>query len=113
MPDLAFVRNTDAAWTNLQENLGSDHHIVALSIRIRAAPLRIFKYVDWDLFRKIRDEDESEYGALEDLLAQVKIDVERATKEISTDLRTPGWTRAWRISWRPRGLCWRGGKRKG
>ncbi|XP_072145614.1 uncharacterized protein [Dermacentor andersoni] len=37
----------------------------------------------------IRDEDESEYGALEDLLAQVKIDVERATKEISTDLRTP------------------------
>ncbi|XP_075553731.1 uncharacterized protein LOC142586366 [Dermacentor variabilis] len=89
MPDLAFVRNTDAAWTNLQENLGSDHHIVALSIRIRAAPLRIFKYVDWDLLQKIRDEDESEYGALEDLLAQVKRDVERATKEISTDLKTP------------------------
>lgn len=35
MPDLSFVRNAETTWANLQENLGSDHYIVSLSVKIR------------------------------------------------------------------------------
>lgn len=90
MPDLSFVRNAETTWANLQENLGSDHYIVALSVKIRTAPSRIYKYVDWDLFRKIRDTDELQYDTLSELFAQIRKDVEKATKEIPTDLEVTG-----------------------
>lgn len=37
-PDLSFTRNAEAKWSNLQENLGSDHYIIELRMEIIAPP---------------------------------------------------------------------------
>ncbi|XP_072143773.1 uncharacterized protein [Dermacentor andersoni] len=40
----------------LNEDLGSDHNIVATSVNVKSEPLRKFTIADWDQFRKIRKE---------------------------------------------------------
>lgn len=90
MPDLSFTRNAVVEWSNLQENLGSDHSIIELRMEIRAPPPRTYKYTDWDLFRQIRGEDESVHDTFSELLVQIQKDVEKATKEIVTEFDAPG-----------------------
>ncbi|KAH8024658.1 hypothetical protein HPB51_000286 [Rhipicephalus microplus] len=90
MPDLSFTRNAVVEWSNLQENLGSDHSIIELRMEIRAPPPKTYKYTDWDLFRQIRGEDESVHYTFSELLVQIQKDVEKATKEIVTEFDAPG-----------------------
>lgn len=70
--------------------MGSDHYITELRMEIIAAPPKTYKYTDWDLFRKIRGEDEAVYDTFSELLVQIQMDVEKATKEIVTDFDAPG-----------------------
>lgn len=85
-PDLTMVRNAEEpVWTNLQENLSSDHYISSLAIRVSSPPLRKFRVTDWDLFRNIRKQDETDYSSLEELFARLKEDVAASTKEVQTD----------------------------
>lgn len=87
-PDLAFVKNiTGAAWHNLQENLGSDHFITTISVKIDITPMREFKVTDWDAFRKLCKDDDTEYEKIDDLLARLKTDVQKVTRVIKTDQR--------------------------
>lgn len=87
-PDLAFVKNVaGTGWQNLQENLGSDHFIVAITLAVNAAPPREFKVTDWDAFRKLRKEDQDEYDSLDSLFARLKADANAATKVVKTNLR--------------------------
>lgn len=87
-PDLAFVKNAPGVeWHNLQENLGSDHYIVEISLPVSAAPQRAFKIVDWDAFRKRRKDDHEEYDTFADLVAKLKKDVAAVTKTVETDLK--------------------------
>lgn len=88
-PDLAFVRNVECPfWQNLHENLGSDHFIASISLDVKAPPPRVFKIVDWDAFRELRQSDEEEYDDLGQLLERLKADVKAATKVVETDLKT-------------------------
>ncbi|XP_037564586.1 uncharacterized protein LOC119444230 [Dermacentor silvarum] len=57
-PDLTFVKGVGpASWSNLHENLGSHHCILATSFEVSSSPPppREFRVTDWDLFRKIKD----------------------------------------------------------
>ncbi|XP_075539203.1 uncharacterized protein LOC142573872 [Dermacentor variabilis] len=86
-PDLAFVRNASGAgWQNLQENLGSDHFIVEITLTISTAPTREFKVTDWDAFRKMRKADQTDYDKLDSLFTRLQKDVQAATKVVKTDL---------------------------
>nr|XP_050046522.1 uncharacterized protein LOC126543446 [Dermacentor andersoni] len=87
-PDLAFVKNAPGAeWHNLQENLGSDHYIVEITLPVSAAPQRAFQIVDWDAFRKRRKDDHEKYESFADLVAQLKKDVAAVTRTVETDLK--------------------------
>lgn len=87
-PDLAFVKNAPGAgWRNLQENLGSDHFIVEITLTISAAPTREFKVTDWDAFRKLREADQTDYDNLDSLFTRLQKDVQAATKVVKTDLK--------------------------
>ncbi|KAG0445018.1 hypothetical protein HPB47_003208 [Ixodes persulcatus] len=56
-PDLTFVKNVGAvSWHNLNEDLGSDHNILATCINVKSKPLKEFTITDWDQFRKSREE---------------------------------------------------------
>lgn len=89
-PDLTFVKNiTEVAWQNLQESLGSDHFVITISVKVKAAPPREFRVTDWDVFRKIRKEDTEEYSSLSDLFERLKKDSEQATKVVSTEVEVP------------------------
>lgn len=77
-------------WSNLQENLGSNHSIIELRMEIRAPSPRTYKYTDWDLFRQIRGEDESVHDTFSEVFVQIQKDVEKATKEIVTEFDALG-----------------------
>lgn len=56
-PDLTFVKNVpDPDWLNTQENLGSDHFIVATTVKAGPSKLKgnKIKITEWDSFRDIR-----------------------------------------------------------
>ncbi|KAG0412376.1 hypothetical protein HPB47_010480 [Ixodes persulcatus] len=56
-PDLTFVKNVGAVSRhNLNEDLGSDHNILATCINVKSKPLKEFTITDWDQFRKSREE---------------------------------------------------------
>lgn len=98
-PDLTFVRNVGEGtvrWTNLKENLGSDHFIVATDFV--AGPTKAgcgtqLRLVDWDSFRLRRrcetaDGNEESVGATRDItdlrawVTQLHGDVKASTKTI-------------------------------
>ncbi|KAH6933656.1 hypothetical protein HPB50_017421 [Hyalomma asiaticum] len=88
-PDLVFLRDAVGEWGNLQEDLGSDHYLLETLIEVRPTPPFRHKYVDWDLFRRIREEEASDDDDFAGLLARLQQAVERATKEIETQLAVP------------------------
>ncbi|KAH9360409.1 hypothetical protein HPB48_021987 [Haemaphysalis longicornis] len=82
-PDLTFRKNIqEATWRNTLENLGSDHYILATTLQVGAQKPRQHKIVDWDAFRRICKEDQTEYETLKDLLDRLKTDVAAATKTV-------------------------------
>ncbi|XP_037505644.1 uncharacterized protein LOC119381968 [Rhipicephalus sanguineus] len=85
-PDLAFLRNVEGSWDNLQKDLGSDHFITEINVSITQPPPRIYRYIDWDVFRDIRTKEERPRETFEDLISNLKEAVQKATKEISTEL---------------------------
>lgn len=90
-PDLTFVATTgEVSWSNLAEDLGSDHYILSTTLQIQGKPPRNFKFTDWDLFRKIRSRNTQEGNDPPDFskwLSQLGEDVKSATKTIKTDLK--------------------------
>ncbi|XP_075540094.1 uncharacterized protein LOC142575004 [Dermacentor variabilis] len=95
-PDLAFVKNAPGAeWHNLQENRGSDHYIVEISVSISAAPQRAFEIVDWDAFRKRWKDDHEKYESFADLIAQRKKDVAAVTRTVEMDLQLDRMDARW------------------
>lgn len=90
-PDLCFVKNiSDARWSNLAVDLGSDHFILAVHLPTVSRKTKSYTWVDWDLLRKTRAErpPPDTPPSLETWTAQLKADVNKATKTISTDLPT-------------------------
>lgn len=86
-PDLTFVRNASRSeWLNTQENLGSDHFILATTLTIKTPPPRTQRVTDWDLFRKLREERQETQDGLEAFLRQIQQDVEKATKSYTVDV---------------------------
>lgn len=84
-PDLTFTKNIrDTQWTNTQHDFGSDHNI--LEITVRAGPRktkgRPLKIVDWDKFRKIREEADDTTQGIEEWTEKLKGDVAAATKTV-------------------------------
>ncbi|KAL1427453.1 hypothetical protein MTO96_017408 [Rhipicephalus appendiculatus] len=79
----------DGEWGNLQQDLGSDHYILETLIGIRPPPTFRHRYVDWDLFRRIREEEASDYDDFAGLLPRLQQAAERAAKEIETQLEIP------------------------
>lgn len=56
-PDLTFCKNiSDVDWLNTQKDLGSDHFILHIKLRVGVQPLRQQRITDWEQFRKIRKE---------------------------------------------------------
>ncbi|KAG0431043.1 hypothetical protein HPB47_022162 [Ixodes persulcatus] len=89
-PDLTFFKNVGAvSWHNLNEDLGSDHNILATCISVKCKPLKEFTITDWDQFRKRREERALIQDLSIDLerwVTQLKRDVKSATKTVQTDL---------------------------
>ncbi|KAH8027333.1 hypothetical protein HPB51_004685 [Rhipicephalus microplus] len=83
------TRPKQTTWDNKQENLGSDHFIISVTIQVRAPQAREFKVTDWDAFRKLRNEDTGEYDSFSELFQTLRADVEKATKAIQTGLNVP------------------------
>ncbi|KAK8766757.1 hypothetical protein V5799_006462 [Amblyomma americanum] len=86
-PDLAFVKNAPGTgWRNLQENPGSDHFIVEITLTISTAPAREFKVTGWDAFWEMRKADQTDYDNLDSLFTRLQQDVQAVTKVVKTDL---------------------------
>ncbi|KAG0417941.1 hypothetical protein HPB47_005242, partial [Ixodes persulcatus] len=89
-PDLTFVENVGAVyWHTLNEDLGSDHNILATRINVKSKPLKEFTITDWDKFRESREERaliQDSSIDLERWPTQLKGDVKTATKTVQTDL---------------------------
>lgn len=87
-PDLTFVANVgNAAWCNLNETLGSDHCVLATSLVVRKRSPKEFTITDWDILSKLREEREAEKPtSLDSWVAQLKEDVQSATKSVATDM---------------------------
>lgn len=87
-PDLTFVGSAGKfSWANLEVELGSDRYIVSTELQVGRKPPRTFKYIDWDHFRKIREEIGGESSEnFQDWMASVRGDVEEPTKLIHTEL---------------------------
>ncbi|KAG0434076.1 hypothetical protein HPB47_019365 [Ixodes persulcatus] len=74
---------------NLNEDLGSDHNILATCISVKSKPLKEFTITDWDQFRKSREERaliQDSSIDLERWATQLKGDLKSATKTVQTDL---------------------------
>ncbi|KAG0423889.1 hypothetical protein HPB47_000348 [Ixodes persulcatus] len=95
-PDLTFTKNAkkEAEWLSTEENLGSDHYIVATKVEAgphkpkKGTQLKIMK---WDEFRELRAaerdpcEDKTETHEIEDIeswVEQLHTCVQKATKTI-------------------------------
>ncbi|KAH8026666.1 hypothetical protein HPB51_023684 [Rhipicephalus microplus] len=89
--DLCFLKNiADARWSNVAVDLGSDHFIMAVHFPTVSRKNKSYTWVDWDLLRKTRTErpPSNTPTSLETWTAELKADVNKATKTISTDLPT-------------------------
>lgn len=81
-----MVRNAgQPTWTNLRENLGSDHYIIQTVINVSTNKIRNYRITDWDRFRELRKQDDTHYDTLAELLTRLKQDVDKSTKDVATD----------------------------
>ncbi|XP_077557322.1 uncharacterized protein LOC144172510 [Haemaphysalis longicornis] len=88
-PDLAFVKNVeDVGWENTAMEFGSDHYILETHFKVARSRVREFTFVDWDHFRKIREEPgrASAPASLEEWCEGIRNDASAATKKVVTDL---------------------------
>ncbi|KAG0441424.1 hypothetical protein HPB47_015951 [Ixodes persulcatus] len=116
-PDLTLVRaQKPCTWTNLQENLGSDHYILETEIQtqIGRGHGRTQRLINWDAFRQLRPPPEGETAEAHPPLAQwiqeLKNDIDKVTTQVKTTSAAPvidphllhlwearrGLTRRWR-----------------
>lgn len=83
-PDLTFTKNVaDSRWSDMQESLGSGHYIVVTTVQagVRKKRDRELKLVDWESFRKIRQEDvEETITHIKKWTEKLQQSVKRATK---------------------------------
>ncbi|XP_070377085.1 uncharacterized protein [Dermacentor albipictus] len=93
-PDLSVWSGAGVVtWSNSFEDLGSDHRILCVTVgedKNEEVVCRKARIVDWDRFRKNREQDKKE-GPIEDISEWCRVilaDVEKATDEIEwTDWR--------------------------
>ncbi|XP_075553569.1 uncharacterized protein LOC142586202 [Dermacentor variabilis] len=93
-PDLSVWSGADVVtWSNSFEDLGSDHRILCVTVgedESEEGVCRKARIVDWDRFRKHREQDKKE-GPIEDISEWCRVllaDVEKATDEVEwTDWR--------------------------
>ncbi|KAH6941975.1 hypothetical protein HPB50_026069 [Hyalomma asiaticum] len=88
-PDLTYLKNTDGSWDNLTEDLGSDHYILEIVTEAKLPPTNKHRFVDWDLFRRIRKEEANSEESYAELIPHLQLAVEKATKEIETQIEVP------------------------
>lgn len=82
-PDLTFTKNiSDTQWINTQQDLGSDHSIIEITVRAgpRKHKGKKLKIVDWDKFRNIRQNTSGEIKNIADWTEQLTKDVTAATQ---------------------------------
>lgn len=88
-PNLTFVKNIvaeDIEWKNTGLDLGSDHMIVETTVQLSGASAP----VDWEAFRRQRNETVDEDQQTEDICAWMKNVTggpKTATREIKTDVQ--------------------------
>lgn len=90
-PDLTFTANvTRAEWSVLPETLGSDHHIIQLSVAHTRKQTKtgIARLTEWQSFRNDLDV-ETTIIDIEDWFKNVLKIAERYTKDIQLDVDTP------------------------
>ncbi|XP_072142785.1 uncharacterized protein [Dermacentor andersoni] len=96
-PDLTFVRSNgggmaDFEWRNTGHELGSDHYIVEVVVPLGGndgvgRSLRKHRFTDWDAFRGLLPEEQTEITDIEEWSTEIVNKVEKATKEVETDER--------------------------
>nr|XP_050042883.1 uncharacterized protein LOC126540140 [Dermacentor andersoni] len=96
-PDLTFIRSNgggmeDFEWRNTGHELGSDHYIVEVVVPLGGndgvgRSLRKHRFTDWDAFRGLLPEEQTEITDIEEWSAEIVNKVEKATKEVETDER--------------------------
>ncbi|KAG0425525.1 hypothetical protein HPB47_027323 [Ixodes persulcatus] len=85
-PDLAFGINIeDYCWTNSRENLGSDHYIIQIALKLdghrdRNVPKQT--YTNWDAFRNLRNEGNRPIQEIEEWAAKLVEDHQFVTRKI-------------------------------
>ncbi|KAH7966668.1 hypothetical protein HPB49_018484 [Dermacentor silvarum] len=85
-PDLTFIKHiNNAHWTNIHQDLGSDHYILVISLPQLAAapaPTKECAISDWDAFRKIRIDAASAEGiaGINTWMQALRTDVQTATR---------------------------------
>ncbi|KAG0430045.1 hypothetical protein HPB47_023042, partial [Ixodes persulcatus] len=97
-PDISLVKaRGNCNWVNLQENLGSDHHILEIAVpnhlgKKRGKPQTL---TNWDSFRQLRIAKAEgipitqDNGSLERWVEQVQADVKKASKTVLTTDQAP------------------------
>ncbi|XP_070394012.1 uncharacterized protein [Dermacentor albipictus] len=83
-PDLAFVRNVeDVGCENTAMEFGSDNYILETNFKVSRSRVSEFTFIDWDHFRKIREEPGSARApaTLEEWCEGIRNDASAATKK--------------------------------
>lgn len=91
-PDLTFTRNIkDTNWTNLEENLGSDHHIIGISLSTPKLRRVIGDVVitDWERFRRHSPPPDSVPESMGDWLEYIRSSHKQTSKRITRTAETP------------------------
>lgn len=94
-PDLSLTKNVkNTQWLNLQEDLGSDHYIVATTITTTSSNVnsRMTRITEWDKFRHIRNNGRETINEITDIdswVRQIIDDVNTATEEIPRGQEEP------------------------
>lgn len=91
-PDLTFLKTPtmtrDCQWSNIGENLGSDHYIIETQLSLQHPPPSTDQkrtFTDWDLFRKHLVEDVQDIHYIDQWTEHVIKKQHKATQEIETE----------------------------
>ncbi|XP_042145693.1 uncharacterized protein LOC120841033 [Ixodes scapularis] len=91
-PDLTLVKNVaNAEWTNLMEQLGSDHCILETTIHESGYTRKTGKarITDWDRWRKQRGKGAASIESIEDWSSEVIASVKPFVAEVELSEKTP------------------------
>lgn len=87
-PDLTMIKNHEkATWRNMEETLGSDHHILEVTISLKHTRERISQILltDWAAFRKARvqqNREKENITSLQQWTSELKESIRQHSKQV-------------------------------